>query len=381
MRAIDTFLLIITIVHLTAALEVRASSVVDNRVLADEEDGTNWPAYGRTFSESHFSPLTDINGTTVKRLGLAWSLDLDVSNSITVPLAVDGVVYLAAGYSIVHAVDAKSGKVLWLYDPKVPQAAGLKLRMGWGIRGLAFWKGRVYVGTQDGRLLALNAADGRLVWSTQTMDPGYVAFISGAPRVYNGKVIIGNAGADFSALRGYVAAYDADDGHRLWRFFTVPGKPATKDGAVSDEVMDNATKTWSGEYWKYGGGGSVWNSITYDPAFNRLYFGTGNGSPINWKIRSPGGGDNLFVASIVAVDADTGRYIWHYQTTPGDSWDYDSANDITLAEVVLDGQPRQVILHAAKNGFFYVLDRHDGKLLSAEKLGKVTWADHIDLGT
>jgi quinohemoprotein ethanol dehydrogenase len=354
---------------------------VDNALLADEASGVNWAAFGRTFSEGHYSPLADINTESVKRLGLAWSLDLDVNNSITVPLAVDGVIYLGAGHGVVHAVDAPSGRLLWRFDAKAPEAAGAKLRVAWGIRGLAYWKGRVYAGTTDGRLIALNAKDGTLAWSVQTVDPADGATITGAPRAFNGKIIIGFSGGDFGALRGYVTAYDAGTGRQDWRFYFVPGKPGTKDGAASDEVMDMAAKTWTGEWWKFGGGGAAWNSITYDPDFNRIYVGTGNGTPMNWKIRSPGGGDNLFIASVVALDADTGRYAWHYQTAPGDSWDYDSATDMTLAQLSLDGQSRKVILHAAKNGFIYVIDRESGRLLSAEKLGTVTWADRVDLAT
>jgi quinohemoprotein ethanol dehydrogenase len=359
----------------------RAPQVIDNTALANEQDGTNWSAFGRTFSESHYSPLTQVNTETIKRLGLAWTLDLDVTNSITAPLAVNGVIYLGAGHGIIHAVDAKSGKLLWRYDAKAPEAAGAKMRVAWGIRGIAFWGNRVYAGTTDGRLIALNAADGTLAWSVQTVDPANGAVITGAPRAFNGKIVIGFAGEDFAPLRGYVTAYDAESGKQVWRFFLVPGKPGTRDGAASDDVMAMAAKTWSGEWWKYGGGGDAWNAMTYDPEFNRLYIGTGNGTPMNWKIRSPEGGDNLFVASVVALDADTGRYVWHYQTAPGDAWDYDSATDMTLATLTLGGNARKVLLHAAKNGFFYVLDRENGKLLSADKLGTVTWADHVDLQT
>jgi len=366
---------------LGAAGCARGPAFVDNSVLANEQDGTNWPAYGRTFSEGHYSPLAQVDSTNVRRLGLKWALDLDVTNSITVPVAVDWVIYLAAGYGVVHAVDARSGRLLWRYDSRAPQVQGTKLRVGWGIRGLAYWKNRVYAGTTDGRLLALNAPDGTLAWSVQTVDPQNGAVITGAPRAFNGKIVIGFSGGDFGPVRGYVTAYDAETGKQQWRFYVVPGKPGATDGAVSDAVMPMAAKTWNGKWWKYGGGGAVWNAMTYDPDFNRLYIGTGNGSPMNWKIRSPGGGDNLFVASIVALDADTGRYVWHYQTTPGDSWDYDSAVDMTLATLTLQGKPHKVILHAAKNGFFYVIDRQDGQLISAEKLGKVTWADHVDLQT
>jgi quinohemoprotein ethanol dehydrogenase len=257
---------------------------------------------------------------------------------------------------------------LWRYDPKVPEASGQKLRAGWGIRGLALWKDKVYVGTQDGRLLALAAATGKLAWSVQTLDRKNGAFISGAPRAFNGKIVIGNAGGDFSPVRGYATAYDAETGRQIWRFYVVPGKPGSKDGAASDEVMDRAARTWTGEWWALGGGGNIWNSMTFDPDLNRLYLGTGNALPSNWKIRSPGGGDNLYTASVVAVDAETGRYMWHYQTTPGDAWDYDSATDMTLATLEIQGQPRRVMLHAAKNGFFYVIDRENGRLISAEKL-------------
>jgi len=357
------------------------TKAVDNAELANEADGTDWPAYGRTFSESRFSPLNQINDSTVARLGLAWVVDLDVTNSITAPVEAGGVIYLAAGYSIVHAIRATDGRLLWRYDPKVPESSGRKLRTGWGIRGLALWKDKVYVGTQDGRLLALTAATGKLVWSVQTLDPANGAFISGAPRAFSGKIVIGNAGGDFSPVRGYVSAYDAETGRQIWRFYVVPGKPGSKDGAASDEIMDRAAKTWTGEWWKLGGGGNVWNSMTFDPELNRLYLGTGNAGPSNWKIRSPQGGDNLYTASVVALDADTGRYVWHYQTTPGDAWDYDSATDMTLATLNLQGRPHRVILHAAKNGFFYVIDRNDGRLISAEKLGRVTWAERVDLST
>jgi quinohemoprotein ethanol dehydrogenase len=358
-----------------------ASPGVDNAALADETDGSNWPAYGRSFSESHYSPLNQINTDSIGRLGLAWSLDLDVTNSITTPLAVDGVIYLGAGHGVIHAIDARSGQLLWRYDAKAPEAAGAKMRVAWGIRGIAFWGHRVYAGTTDGRLIALNAADGTLAWSVQTVDRANGAVISGAPRAFNGKIVIGFAGEDFAPLRGYVTAYDAESGRQVWRFYLVPGKPGSRDGAASDAVMPMAARTWSGEWWKYGGGGAAWNAMTYDPEFNRLYIGTGNGTPTNWKIRSPKGGDNLFVASIVAVNADTGRYVWHYQTTPGDAWDYDSANDMTLASLNLDGKPHKVLLQAAKNGFFYVIDRQNGKLLAADKLGTVTWADSVDLKT
>ena len=349
------------------------------RLIADELDGRNWAAYGRTYSEHHASPLRQIDRRNVEELGLAWSLDLlGVTNGATVPLAIDGIIYLTVGQSIVHAVDARTGRLLWRHDPEVTKVAKRKLRITWGPRGIGYWEGKIYVGTTDGRLIALDARDGRQVWSTQTVDPDNELTITGPPRLFNGKVIIGNAGSEFGANRGYVTAYDAGTGKQLWRFWIVPGDPAE---GFENAAMEMAAKTWTGDWWKFGGGGQAWNAMTYDPAYNRVYIGTGNGSPWNRKVRSPGGGDNLFLCSIVALDADTGEYVWHYQTTPGETWDYNSSMDITLATITIDGRPRPVILHAPKNGFFYVIDRETGKVLSAEKFGKVTWAERIDLAT
>jgi quinohemoprotein ethanol dehydrogenase len=348
---------------------------VDNASLADELHGTDWAEYGRTFSEQRFSPLEQINRQTVPKLGLAWSLELPEWNVSSAPVEVDGVIYIAVGFSVVYAVDATSGKILWSYDPQI---APEKMHFAWGIRGLSFWKGKVIAGVQDGRLFALDARSGKLLWETLTTQPGDNRYITGAPRVFNGKVIIGHGGADFGHVRGYVSTYDAESGALLWRWYIVPGDPAK---GFENQAMARAAKTWNGQWWKFGGGGTAWNAMTYDPDYNRIYIGTGNGGPWNAKLRSPGGGDNLFLCSIVALDADTGEYVWHYQTSPGESWDFTSTMDIVLATLPIDGQPRKVLLHAPKNGFFYVIDRATGKLLSAEKLGKVTWAKRVDLAS
>ncbi len=338
----------------------------------------DWPAYGRTYDESHFSPLAQITDANVGDLKLAWSYDLPPSVSVaSQPLAVNGTIYMATGLSVVRALDGATGRELWEYDPRVAATGVDALRTGWGVRGLAWWDGRLFVGTQDGRLIAIDAATGKPVWTARTTRPGDGRYITGAPRVFDGRVIIGHGGADYARIRGYVTAYDTVSGRELWRFYTVPGDPA-KD---HDETTRLAASTWKGEYYKQGGGGTVWNAITYDPELDRIYIGTGNGGPWNQKIRSPGGGDNLFVCAIVALDASTGHYLWHYQTNPGETWDYNSAMDMVLATLPIDGTPRRVLLHAPKNGFFYVIDRNDGKLISARPIARVNWASGIDVKT
>jgi quinohemoprotein ethanol dehydrogenase len=339
--------------------------------------GDDWPGYGRGFDESHYSPLEQIDTDNVRRLGLAWSLDLGPEASVTQPIAVDGVLYFATGYSIVHALDAATGRLLWRHDTGSAARAGLNLRLGWGSRGIAWWNGRIYTGTQDGRLIAIDAKSGAEVWSVQTYESSEAKYISAAPRVGGGVVLIGNAG-DIGKVRGFVTAYDAETGKLAWRFYTVPGDPGK---GFENEAMRMAAQTWAGEWWKYGGGGSVWNSIAYDPEMNLFFIGTGNGYPWNHKVRSAGQGDNLFVCSIIALDAKTGAYRWHYQINPAETWDYNAAMDVQLAELDIAGERRKVVMTAPKNGFFYVLDRATGRLISAEPFAKVTWASRIDLKT
>lgn len=344
----------------------------------DEADGRDWPSFGRSYGEQHFSPLAEINAASINKLGLAWSMDLPVGNSATGPIEVAGTLYFARFYSEVNAVDAVSGRLLWKYDPKAPEASGVRLRQGWGSRGIAWWNGKIYTATQDGRLIALDAKTGKPLWSVQTLDKDDPRFISGPPRVFNGKVLIGNAGADEAANRGYVTAYDADSGKQLWRFWTVPGDPAK---GFENKAMEMAAKTWAGRWWTKGGGGTVWNAMSYDPATDTVFIGTGQGNPWNRKIRSEGRGDNLFLCSIVALDAKTGKHKWHYQLIPGDSWDYDAAMDMELADLIIGGQQHKVLITAAKNGFVYVIDRLTGKLISAKPFVPVTWAKGIDLAS
>lgn len=350
--------------------------------LLDTSDGKDWAAYGRTYGEGHHSPLTEIDDGNVARLGLKWSFDLPIGSSVTTPLAVDGVLYFATGYSVVQSVDSRTGKQLWTYDPEVAINAGEKIRVPWGTRGMAWWNGKVYTATADGRLIALDATTGKPLWSAMTMEKDDGRFISGAPRVFDGKIVIGHGGADSGAVRGYVTAYDADSGKQLWRFYTVPGDPSKgPDGEASDTAMEMAAKTWAGEWWKHGGGGTVWSAITYDQEFGTILLGTGNGAPWNYRIRSDGKGDNLFLCSMIAVDAKTGAYKWHYQFNPGETWDYNAAMDMQLAELNIGGALRKVVMTAPKNGFFYVIDRSNGKLVSAEPFAPVTWASKIDLQT
>ena len=357
-----------------------AETVVNDATLTAEGDGSNWLAYGRNYSEQRYSPLDQINTETVKRLGVEWVMELPEDKSlVATPLVVDGVIYFTGSFSKTRAVDAKTGKLLWEYDPKSIEHAGDRLRIMWDQnKGPAFWNGKVIISTIDGRLIGLDAKTGEEIWETVTIDPRRAFYITGAPKVFKGKVVIGNGGTEQEAARGYITAYNADTGEQEWRFWIVPGNPA--DGFESP-AMEMAAKTWTGEWWKHGGGGNTWNGITYDPEFDQLLVGTGNGSPWNQKIRSPGGGDNLFLCSIVALDADTGDYKWHYQTVPGETWDYNSNMDIVLADLKYGGQTIKALMHAPKNGFFYVINRKDGELLSAEKIAKTTWASHIDLKT
>jgi quinohemoprotein ethanol dehydrogenase len=353
-----------------------ASVVVDSKsLLAAGDNRAEWLTHGRTYDEQRFSPLEQINTSNVKSLGLAWFADLDTARGQeATPLVIDGTIYITSAWSEVKAYDAVSGKLRWEYDPKVPREAGVKLCCDVVNRGLAAWGHRLYFGSLDGRLIALDRHTGKLVWSKLTVDPARPYGITGAPRVIDGRVIIGNTGGEFG-VRGYVAAYDSDNGKELWRFYTVPDRPGTNTAPH----LKRAEATWKGEWWTLGGGGTVWDSMAYDPKLDLLYIGVGNGSPWNQAYRSPGGGDNLYIDSIIALRPATGEYVWHYQTTPGDTWDFDATAHLILAELKIDGRQRSVLMQAGKNGFFYVLDRATGQLLSAANYVAVNWAKGIDL--
>jgi quinohemoprotein ethanol dehydrogenase len=355
-----------------------AATVDGARIAAADREPQNWLTHGRTYDEQRFSPLAQVNDGNVGQLGLAWSYPTLTTRGLQAsPLIVDGKMYTTGTWSIVFALDAKTGKELWKYDPMVPREWGRYACCDAVNRGVAIWKGLVYVATLDGRLIALDARNGHKRWEVNTIDRTKPYTITAAPHVIKGKVLIGNGGAEYG-VRGYLSAYDARTGQLAWRFYTVPGNP--KNGFENPE-LEAAAKTWNGEWWVGGGGGTVWDSMAYDPELDTLYVGTGNGSPWSRDVRSPGGGDNLFLSSILAMNPDTGRLKWHYQVTPADNWDYTSTQHIILADLVIDGKPRKVLMQAPKNGFFYVLDRVTGELLSADKYIPVTWATHVDLKT
>jgi quinohemoprotein ethanol dehydrogenase len=355
-----------------------AAAVNAQRMRGADTDATQWLSVGRTYDEQRFSPLQQINTTNVTKLGLAWFADFDTNRGQeATPLAIDGVLYVSTAWSKVKAYDARTGKLLWAYDPKVPGEFAGRGCCDVVNRGLAAWNGRIYLASYDGRLIALDARTGAVAWDVLTLDHDKPVTITGAPRVIKGKVLIGNSGGEFG-VRGYLSAYDAESGKLLWRFFTVPGNPA--DG-FETPMLRTAAQTWNGKWWDLGGGGTVWDGMAYDARLNLVYFGTGNGSPWNRQYRGAGGGDNLFVASIIALNADTGAYAWHYQEVPGDEWDYDATSPLMLADLRVSGRSHRVLMQASKDGFFYVLDAKSGKVISARNFVTTTWATAIDLKT
>jgi PQQ-dependent dehydrogenase (methanol/ethanol family) len=356
------------------AIRAKVAKVDEAAIVA--ADPNNWLTHGRTYDEQRHSPLTQINADNVGELGLAWYWDTGTTRGLeATPIVVDGVMFTTGTWSTVFAHDARTGELLWKYDPQVPREWGVYACCDVVNRGVAAWKGRIYVGTLDGRLVALDAGTGQPDWSVQTTPKDRPYTITGAPRVVDGKVIIGNGGSEYG-VRGFITAYDAETGDQAWRFYTVPGNP---DDPIEGEHLQAAMSSWrGGEWWKVGGGGTVWDSMAYDPELNLLYIGVGNGAPWNRHIRSPGGGDNLYLSSIVAINPDDGSMVWHYQTTPGDSWDYTATQHMILTELEVKGERRKVIMQAPKNGFFYVLDRETGEFLSAEAYVPITWASHVD---
>ncbi len=351
----------------------RHVQVDDAALRAADSDSANWITYGRTYSEQRFSPLKKINEQSVSRLGLAWSMDFPTLRAYeATPLVKDGVMYTTGAWSVVYAVNARTGALLWTYDPEVPKDDSKFACCDVVNRGVALYKGRVYVASLDGRLIALDAKSGAVAWQVQTTPKDEPYSITAAPRIAKGRVLIGNGGSEY-AVRGYVSAYDAETGKLAWRTYTVPGDPSQPG---ESDALRSAASTWQGQWWKAGGGGSPWDSLVYDPDLGMVYVGTGNASPWYDKVR--GKGDDLYTASILALRADTGEQVWHYQTTPGDNWDYDATQPLVLATLTINGEKRRVLMQANKNGFFYVLDREKGSLISATPFTEINWATGID---
>jgi len=345
---------------------------------------TDWSLKGGDFSGQHYSPLTQVNTVNIDRLGLAWASDLPIPDGVAAtPIVIDGVVYLSGAYSVTLAVDAKNGDLLWSYDPEVREAFAERPSLSWlarANRGVAVRDGKVFLTTVDCRLIVLDASNGTHLWSRQTCDNALGYFITDSPYVGGDKVFVGNGGSESQLKgRGYVSAYAASNGELLWRFYIVPSdKPEEND----TPALKMAAQTWSGDALaKHGGGGHNWNEMTYDPASNQLFFGTSGAYPYRYAERSPLGGENLFLSSIVAVDADTGEYQWHYQTVDKDSWDYNATMNIVLAALTINDAERETLLIAPKNGFHYTLDRYTGELLAVGKFAKTNWATDIDLET
>jgi quinohemoprotein ethanol dehydrogenase len=391
MRTLDKRWLLLTVpwILLAGLFPSAQTRRVDDRALRNAgKIGDEWLTHGINYAEQRFSPLTQIDSTNVSRLGLAWSYELGTGGGqqSATPLVVNGVMYSITNWSIAFALDARTGKELWRYDPEVDRGINSpgsdRLCCGVLNRGVAVYEGKVIVPVNDGRLLALDAATGRLLWSVQATPPGDIAYsLTMAPRIVKGKIVIGNAGAEFPPYRGYFSAFDVDDGKELWRFYVVPGDPSKK---FENPALEKAAKTWTGEWWKFGGGGSVWDGFAYDPEADLIYVGTGNGTPWSYEVRQGKSDphlDNLYICSILAVDPDNGRLKWHYQFTPADEWDYDATQHLILADLRIDGRERKVVMQANKNGFFYVLDRIIGELISVEPFVPVSWATGIDKKT
>jgi PQQ-dependent dehydrogenase (methanol/ethanol family) len=365
---------------------------IDDKTLKDAGKGTEWVTVGMNWGEQRHSPMTQINRTNIGKLSLAWSYELGTGggNQAANPLYSNGVLYTVTNWSIVAAVDARTGKEIWRYDPRadrtMTQPGRSRLCCGVNSRGLALYDRKVLVPVIDGRLQALDAASGTLLWSTWAIPQPKAGEISSysitmAPRVAKGKVFVGNAGGEFPPFRGYVSAFDVNTGKELWKFYVTPGDPAK---GFENKDMELAAKTWGGRWWEQGGGGSLWDGMAYDPEENLLYFGTGNGTVWSSQLRNGGDRrplDNLYIASIVAVDADTGRLKWYYQCTPGDAWDYDAIQHLVLADFRIGRAMRRVIMQANKNGYFYVLDRRNGQFISAAEMSQVSWATGIDRKT
>jgi PQQ-dependent dehydrogenase (methanol/ethanol family) len=365
-----------TLLFYTAFVSLALGACKSSTSAKAVDPSDDWSMHGGNYSEQQFSSLKQINVENVPKLGLLWSHEFGTHRGLeATPLVENGVIYTTVEWSVVYAMDARNGNVLWTFDPQVPRSRARRICCDVVNRGVALYHGKVYVGTLDGRLIALDAKTGTPVWDTVTFDQSKAYAITGAPRIGKGLILIGNAGAEYG-VRGYISAYDAETGKLVWRTYTVPGDPAK---GFESKALETAAKTWHGRWWEAGGGGTPWDSIVYDPELDLVYAGTGNGSTWYRALRSEGQGDNLYLASILALRGSTGELVWHFQVTPGDNWDYDATQPLMLAELKLNNRARKVIMQASKNGFFYILDRGTGEFISAKPfVGGITWATGID---
>jgi quinohemoprotein ethanol dehydrogenase len=368
---------------LAASIAMAAGAVDEARMQAAPTDADNWIAGGRDQDGTYYSPLTRINDKNIGELGFAWQYDLGTHRGQeATPIVVDGVMYTSGTWGYVYALDARTGRELWKYDPVAAHLAARNPCCDLVNRGVAVWKGRVYVASVDGRLHALDAATGKKVWEVDTITDHKMPYTStGAPQIAGRVVVIGNSGADMGhgAVRGYVSAYDVATGALRWRFYTVPPDPGKP---YENPELAAADKTWDSHRASlYKGGGTAWDGFAYDPQLNMVYFGTANAAPYDSRQLGPSNPDELFTASILAVHADSGRLAWHYQATPHDHWDFDAVQKLVMADLTVSGQTRHTLMQADKNGFFYILDRKSGELLSATNYTYVNWASGIDLKT
>lgn len=384
MRLVDICRLLVLSLVGTALLSACSHKPAQPIEAAMVENPEEWPGWGRNGHEAHYSPLDEIDTGNVADLRPAWFYDLEPGYSPTTPIQAEGKLFITTGHSHIRAFDARTGKLLWEYDGGTRARAQSPLHFGWGSKGIGYGSGKVVLGTTDGFVIALDAKTGKEAWKVQDFPDQMPRNLNGPPRVFGDKVIIGHGGADITPLRGYVSAYDLATGKLAWRFYTVPGgDPAQPAGSKAEEIM---RATWPSGWThqdgsRRGGGGTAWNAFSYDRELRLIYLGVGNGFPYNQQLRSPDGGDNLFLASIVAVNAETGEYVWHYQVCPAEQWDCTATTDMTLATLTIDGKDRKVLMQAPKNGFLYVIDRVTGEFISADKFAKVTWAKGIDQQT
>lgn len=383
MKKISSALLFIAVL-ITACQQEKPAGWIDYDRLANQ-DSKDWLTLGGNQLMQHYSPLNLINKSNVKDLGFVWEYDASTYIGTVprgleaTPIVVDGMMYTSGAWGAVYALDAKTGKERWAYKPEVDASYGRRACCDVVNRGVAVWEGRVYVGTLDGFLTCLDAETGSVIWNIDTFTDRTKAYtITSPPQVAGNIVMIGNSGGEYG-VRGYVTAYDLKTGAQKWRFWIVPGEPSK---GYEHEELEMAAKTWDPHsHWPTGMGGTVWGESAYDRELNLLYIGTGNSTPYPIWFRSPVGGDNLFLSSIIAINPDTGKMVWYYQTTPGEIWDYTATQNIVLADLTINNQERKVLMMAPKNGFYYVLDRATGELISADKYTKVNWASHVDLKT